>query len=150
MIVVTVGTQFFDELVEEVDRLVARGVITDPVWAQVGLTQRPPRHIEHVAFDRNLTTRAQQASLLITHAGTGSLCEFIRLGRPMIAVVNATKADNHQLEFMKELSRVYDFCWIESPKDLEQALPHARPAKPLGPSTVRQLARDFPPPLLSG
>ncbi len=149
MIVVTVGTQFFDELISEVDRLVAKGVITDRVWAQIGLAAGPPQHIEHVAFDRNLLDKARHADLIITHAGTGSLCELVTLGRPMIAVVNNTKADNHQLEFVRELSRLYDFCWIASPGELEKALPGARPARPLGPSTVTALAKDIREALLS-
>lgn len=143
MIVVTVGTQFFDGLVQEVDRLVATGVISEHVWAQIGLAGKTPQHLEYVAFDRGLIERARDATLIITHAGTGSLCEFITLGRPMIAVANQTKAGNHQIEFLEQLSKVYDFCWVASPADLAAALPHARPPTPLGTSSLGSLAEDL-------
>jgi UDP-N-acetylglucosamine transferase subunit ALG13 len=143
VILVTVGTQFFDELIEEVDRLAGQEVIPQPVLAQIGLTPKKPRNVDHVAFDGHLLDTARRADLIITHAGTGSLCEFIALGRPFIAVVNDSKADNHQLEFLEHLSTLYDFCWIRSPRDLQGALPHARPAQPLGRSWRPPLADDI-------
>ncbi len=143
MILVTVGTQFFDDLIDAVDRLVAAGVITDHVWAQIGLAGKPPEHVEYVAFERGLIDTAREADLIITHAGTGSLCEFILLGRPLIAVANQAKAGNHQLEFLKQLSHEYDFCWIASPSELGAALPHARPPRPLGPSSLKSLTEDL-------
>jgi UDP-N-acetylglucosamine transferase subunit ALG13 len=149
VILVTVGTQFFDELIDEVDRLVAKGVIKDQVWAQIGLAKRPPQHIEYAAFDRHLADRARDADLIITHAGTGCVCEFIALGRPMIAVANQTKAGNHQLEFLEQLSQVYDLCWVASPSELEAALPHARPARPFEESALAPLADDIRAVLLS-
>lgn len=176
MILVTVGTQFFDELIDEVDRLAGEGAFDQftgagaaatladtsstsagpafhgpnrlkaraaecakatpvsgrletggaAVFAQIGLQEKPPKHIAHVAFDRELISRARRADLIITHAGTGSLMEFLPMGRPLIAVANPAKADNHQLEFLHALDDEYDFCWIADPRDLQAALPHAR------------------------
>lgn len=143
MILVTVGTQFFDGLIDEVDRLAGQGVFDQPVLAQIGLARRTPKHIEHVAFQKNLVETAAKADLIITHAGTGSLCEMLTLGKPFIAVVNDTKAGNHQLEFLEHLSRRYDFCWIDSPEKLRAALPHARPATPLEPGGADRLADDI-------
>jgi len=143
VILVTVGTQFFDKLIEEVDRLAGLGALGDSVFAQIGLARRLPRHIDYVAFDPALLDKARSARLIITHAGTGSLCEFIDLGRPFIAVVNQTKTDNHQLEFLRRLSQLYDFCWIDSPGKLAGALPQARPATPLTPARPQHLADDI-------
>jgi UDP-N-acetylglucosamine transferase subunit ALG13 len=132
VILVTVGTQFFDALINEVDRLAAArafdrfsGAAPARVFAQIGLQQKLPQHIEHVAFDRDLVNKARHADLIITHAGTGSLLEFLPMRRPLIAVANPTKADNHQLEFLHALDDVYDFCWIAGPEQLESALPRA-------------------------
>jgi len=143
MILVTVGTQFFDELIDEVDRLAGLGVFGQPVLAQIGQNKRTPQHIDYLAFDRNLLETAEKADLIITHAGTGSLCECLALGTPFIAVVNDTKADNHQLEFLEHLSKHYDFCWIDSPRRLQAALPDARHATLLGQSGLTQLAGDI-------
>ncbi len=143
MIFVTVGTQFFDELIDEVDRLAGEGVFDAPVLAQIGLAKRMPRHIDTVPFLKNMLEVAGMADLVITHAGTGSLMEFTSLGRPFIAVVNDTKAGNHQLEFLEHLGDLYDFCWIPTPKALRDALPHARPATPLVQPGIDRLAADI-------
>ena len=147
MILVTIGTQFFDTLVEEVDRLVERGVIQDRVVAQIGLAHYVPQHIEHFAFDDhdcdNIRHMASDANLIISHAGTGSLCELIDLGKPFIAVVNDTKAGNHQLEFCESLATRYDFCWVDSPDKLAAALPEARPATPIGQPTLDAFISDI-------
>ncbi len=143
MILVTVGTQFFDELIDEVDRLASRGAFDRPVLAQIGLSRHIPRHVAHVRFDRQLLEKAASAELIISHAGTGSLCEFIPLGRPTIAVVNDTKAENHQLEFVRALSEVCDFCWIDSPSKLAEALPLARPPRLHNPLGAANLASQI-------
>src|ERR1043166_1961761 len=122
MILVTVGTQFFDELIIEADRLAESGAFSEPVLAQVGLSKYTPHHLNHVAFDPDLLRHAKEASLIITHAGTGCVCEMIEIGRPFIAVVNDTKAGNHQLEFLRQMSTKYDFCWAASPRDLAAVL----------------------------
>ena len=143
MILVTVGTQFFDELVIEADRLAGAGAFGEGAFAQIGLSKYQPRHMEFTAFDRDLIARAREASLIITHAGTGCVCEMIEVGRPFIAVVNDTKAGNHQLEFLRDMSTRYDFCWISSPGELEAALRDARPARPLGEPGIDRLADDL-------
>lgn len=143
MIFVTVGTQFFDELIDEVDRLAGQGIFGQPVLAQIGQAKRKPKNINYIAFDGKMLETARAADMIITHAGTGSLCEFIALGKPFIAVVNDTKAGNHQLEFLEHLSSLYDFCWVCSPRDLKQALPHARPATPLSKTAEGRLAKDI-------
>ena len=143
MILVTVGTQFFDELIQEVDRLAGEGAFGEPVFAQIGQAIRLPRHVRHVRFDHDLVNKAREASLIISHAGTGLLCELIELGRPFVAVANQTKAGNHQLEFLRHLSTLYDFCWIDSPHYLQSALRHARPARPLHTHDPAQLGRNI-------
>ena len=143
MIVVTVGTQFFDELIAEVDRLVATGVIRDDVYAQIGQCRETPRHISCVRFDRSLHEKMRAADLIITHAGTGCVIEAIELGKPFIAVVNQGKAGDHQREFLESLQTTHDFCWIASPAELASALPKARPARALQANRLQQLCDDI-------
>ncbi len=143
MILVTVGTQFFDELIAEVDRLVGAGVIRDDVYAQIGLCETTPRHIEWVKFDRNLHDKMREADLIITHAGTGCVIEAVELRKPFIAVVNGGKAGDHQREFLKVLNTTHDFCWIDSPAGLTSALNEARPAKPLQGESIDRLCADL-------
>lgn len=143
MILVTVGTQFFDELIAEVDRLVATGVIRDEVYAQIGLCKAPPRHLRHVRFDRKLHDRMCEADLIITHAGTGCVIEAIESGKPFIAVVNDSKAGDHQREFLEVLDTTHDFCWVASPAELESALARARPARSRQENSINRLCDDI-------
>ena len=143
MIVVTVGTQFFDELIAEVDRLVGAGVIQDKVYAQIGLCATPPKHLDWVKFDRNLHDTMREADLIITHAGTGCVIEAVDIGKPFIAVVNGYKAGDHQREFLEVLNSTHDFCWIDSPARLEAALTEARPAKALRGQSIDRLCADI-------
>jgi UDP-N-acetylglucosamine transferase subunit ALG13 len=126
MILVTVGTQFFDELVEEVDRLAGEGRLGDEVLAQIGLSGEP-KNVKWLRFTDEIPRLIDEADLVITHAGTGSILQCVMANKRFIAVVNDTKAGNHQMEFVEDLSRRVDFCWIRSPRDLEAVLDQARP-----------------------
>ena len=64
MIFVTVGTQFFDELIDEVDRLAGEGAFDRPVFAQIGLHPAMPRHIEHVPFVENIREHFDRVEML--------------------------------------------------------------------------------------
>lgn len=143
MILVTVGTQFFDELIAEVDSLVARGIIEDDVFAQIGLCETPPRHIDWIRFDRDMAKRMKRADLIITHAGTGCMMEVIESGKPFIAVVNGGKAGDHQREFLRSLESTHDFCWIDSPEKLKGSLPDARPATGRQGNSIETLCSDL-------
>jgi UDP-N-acetylglucosamine transferase subunit ALG13 len=143
VILVTVGTQFFDELIAEVDRLAGAGVVRDDVYAQIGLCATPPKHLDWVKFDRKLHDKMCEADLIITHAGTGCVIEAIELGKPFIAVVNGGKAGDHQREFLSVLETTHDFCWIESPDLLESALGKARPATAHRSGSIDRLCADL-------
>lgn len=143
MILVTVGTVGFDPLIVEVDRLAAAGVFDDEVFAQIGSSRYVPRHIRYTRYHGDLPGLMSQASLIITHAGTGCVTECIASGRPFIAVVDSGKSGNHQLEFALALAERFDYCWIERPEDLETALSKARPATRHGGEGLATLAADI-------
>ena len=54
MIFVTVGTAHYDPLIEELDRLVERGEITEPVIAQIGRGKYIPRNMRYFRFIKSL------------------------------------------------------------------------------------------------
>lgn len=45
----------------------------------------------------------KKADLIISHSGSGSLFEALALKKKVIAVINETLMDNHQLEIAQEL-----------------------------------------------
>jgi UDP-N-acetylglucosamine transferase subunit ALG13 len=143
MIFVTVGTVGFDPLIAEVDRLAGAGVFEDEVFAQIGLCRDEPQHIRFERYLRDLPSYMASASLIIAHAGTGSICECIASGKPFVAVVDAAKAGNHQYEFAAGMAERFDYCWIDHPEKLRAALPQARPARRLADETTAGLAADI-------
>ncbi|KAG8705218.1 N-acetylglucosaminyldiphosphodolichol N-acetylglucosaminyltransferase catalytic subunit alg13 [Ceratobasidium sp. 394] len=54
-------------------------------------------------FKPELAKSFEQASLVISHAGSGTILEVLRLPRPMIVVPNETLLDNHQVELANAL-----------------------------------------------
>lgn len=104
MIFLTVGTQFpFDRLVKAVDDLYDRGLIHEPVIAQIGDSKYRPRHFEAVAsldksaFDRNI----REASGIIGHAGMGTITMALENCRPLLAMPRLKKygevVNDHQV-----------------------------------------------------
>jgi UDP-N-acetylglucosamine transferase subunit ALG13 len=76
MIFLTVGTIFpFDRLVKAVDEAIEAGVVTMPVFAQIGRTDYKPRNMNYVqALEKpQFDKRTDEAAFVISHAGIGSL-----------------------------------------------------------------------------
>jgi len=87
-IFVTVGAQMpFDRLVHAVDAWAEARGRTD-VLAQIGPSESPPRFVRHVPFltpDEFAKTYAE-ASLIIAHAGTGSILNALEQGKPIVVM----------------------------------------------------------------
>ncbi|XBH58009.1 uncharacterized protein [Aegilops tauschii subsp. strangulata] len=116
MVFVTVGTTCFDALVkvadsEEVKQALLQKGYTD-LRIQMGRgTYTPSKvsgnlnlQVEHFTFLPSIADSIREASLVISHAGSGSIFETLRLGKPLIVVVNEDLMDNHQSELAEELA----------------------------------------------
>lgn len=57
-------------------------------------------YVEIFKYAPNLEKHMRQAELIISHAGSGSLFEALRMGKPLIAVPNAILMHNHQAELV--------------------------------------------------
>ena len=88
MIFVTVGAQMpFDRLIRTVDQWAgARG--RDDVFAQVGATSYVPRNLRSVgALDPlEFSRKVEEASVIVAHAGMGSIITALELGKPIIVM----------------------------------------------------------------
>ncbi|XP_048557149.1 UDP-N-acetylglucosamine transferase subunit ALG13 homolog [Triticum urartu] len=123
VVFVTVGTTCFDALVKVVDSeelkqaLLQKGY-TDLLIQMGRGTYKPSKasgnsslQVEHFTFSPSIADNIREASLVISHAGSGSIFETLRLGKPLIVVVNEDLMDNHQSELAEELAeRNHLFC----------------------------------------
>jgi UDP-N-acetylglucosamine transferase subunit ALG13 len=127
MILVILGTwkMPFSRPLKEIERLIESGVIKEEVIVQAGVTQFHSTHMDiHAFFDKDEFERLyRNASLIITHAGVGSIILGLKYKKKVISIARLLKynehIDNHQLEILNEFSlRKYLLAWEEG-GDLE-------------------------------
>lgn len=112
MIFATIGTQKtqFTRFFRELEELIRSKNITEQVIVQCGYTKYSSPHF--ISFDfvneEKFSQYIEEATLVITHAGYGSLFHSIKAGKKVIAVarlkVFGEMIDDHQLELVKKLS----------------------------------------------
>ena len=110
MIFVCVGSRDyqFNRLLEQIDRLVEAGVITDRIVAQIGQSEYEPKNYEwHRFLDRDAFKQYQtEADLIISHAGTGALIGALKLEKQVIAVPRLAKYGEHIDDHQTQISGV--------------------------------------------
>lgn len=133
--VVTVGSTCFDELMREVDShaffLALRGMNIKKVLVQKGRSNYSFRtsqqqlegvELEVVEYRPQLAALFVDASLVVSHAGAGTILEVLAKQRRLVVVPNARLMSNHQLQLARALhDRQYLYCL--SVEELGTALP---------------------------
>jgi len=103
MIFVTVGTQLsFDRMVRVADTWAyLRG--RDDVFAQIGPTEWRPSHIASVPFleTDECHRRIREASLVVAHAGMGSIITALELGKPIVVMPRRADLGEHRNDHHK-------------------------------------------------
>lgn len=98
MIFVTVGTQGqFDRLIRTVDEWAGARATTD-VFAQTGPSAYRARHIRAEPFigPTEFRTRVESASLVVAHAGMGSIITALELGKRIIVMPRRAELGEHR------------------------------------------------------
>ncbi len=122
MILVVLGTfpiEFKRPLLE-IDKLCKEGNITEEVIVQNGHTKIMTNHLNCMPFmsPEILSEFYENARLIISHAGTGSLIKGVKLNKKVIAIARLAKfgehIDNHQVEILEEFAKMgYILPWRE-------------------------------------
>ncbi|KAG0532963.1 hypothetical protein BDA96_04G150700, partial [Sorghum bicolor] len=125
---VTVGTTCFDALVMAVASPEVKKALLQKGYSNLVIqmgrgTYVPSKvsgnatlQVDHFTFSPSIADNMGTASLVISHAdlalaGSGSVFETLRLGKPLIVVVNEDLMDNHQSELAEEFAeRKHLFC----------------------------------------
>jgi UDP-N-acetylglucosamine transferase subunit ALG13 len=95
---VTVGTQLpFDRLVRIVDEWAGKAGRRDVV-AQIGPGEYQPRHIRYQPFitPTEFSRNVEAASLIISHAGMGTILNALGLGKPVLVLPRQAKLNEHR------------------------------------------------------
>lgn len=105
MIFVCVGSRNyqFDRLLKKIDELVEAGGLPDEVFAQIGQSEYEPKNYKYERYvDTEKFHKLQcEASVIISHGGTGALISALKMGKQLVAVPRLKKygehIDDHQL-----------------------------------------------------
>ena len=139
MIFLTVGTEFpFDRLVCTIDQMIGDGVITEPVFAQIGHTGFKPRYMRWVeTLDRELyTQKVKDCKAIISHAGMGTIIAALKLDKPLLVMPRLKKyaevVNDHQIETARQFGLLGHVLVAHNTRELAiqlKKLTHFRPRK---------------------
>ena len=113
MIFIALGTQKFqfNRLLEMVDDLIARGLISEPVFAQVGNSNYRPMNFDYVSFLDKICfeKKIKECDILITHGGVATIIAGLQNEKKVIVVPRIAKygehVDDHQLQIAESFSK---------------------------------------------
>ena len=132
MIFATVGTQLpFDRLLKGLDSWAAANRDV-PILAQTGQSARRFAHMRTVAHLTQSEFRAafEAASLIVAHAGMGTILSAAELGKPVILMPRLAKfgehRNDHQQDTAREMARLSNVTVVEDGESLHAALDLAR------------------------
>jgi len=103
---VTVGNGKFDPLIQEIDRLKKEGKISHEIIIQLGHGTYQPQHCRWFTFEPHLEKYYEQADLIISHGGPGTVFEILRRNKKLIALPNRDRTDpRHQVEYLEAMAK---------------------------------------------
>ena len=134
MILVLLGTQnnSFHRLLEEIEKNIDEGNITEKVIVQAGFTKYESNKMEifDMISQEELNKLIEEADLVITHGGVGSIMSAVKQGKKVIAVPRLKKygehVNNHQLEIIETLNNQGIIVGISDVKEIPKALAKAK------------------------
>jgi beta-1,4-N-acetylglucosaminyltransferase len=127
-IFVTVGTTLFEALIAAVTTeealawMASHGythlVVQYGKGAPPVLPEKLPLLVESYAFKSSLAPDMEQADLILSHAGAGTVTEALRLGKRMVVVINTILMHNHQTELANAMGQRNHLFVVHEPEQL--------------------------------
>jgi beta-1,4-N-acetylglucosaminyltransferase len=127
--------QQFDRLLKEMDRLTAEKRVIDVVAVIGNSAYKPKNYKFHRFVDyKKYTDLEKKASVIVVHAGIGSIMSALELGKPIVVVPRQERfnehVDNHQIYTARELEKQGKVIAVYDIKNLESAIKGAKKFKP--------------------
>ena len=105
-VLVTVGTTSFEDLIQEVDSNPIKDCLKqkgyNEIICQIGTGAYVPS-LPNFKTIPNLSQFIADSSLIISHAGAGTILDVLRMNKKLIVVVNQKLMNNHQIEIAETL-----------------------------------------------
>lgn len=111
MIFVTIGSMFpFDRLIEVMDDWAARHPET-PMFAQIGEGKYLPKHMpyERMVSPTKFRELNEDASIIVAHAGMGSVITASELGKPIVLLPRNAAQKEHTTDHQVDTAN-----WLRS------------------------------------
>ena len=130
MIFITLGSQKFqfNRLLRAIDELIAKGDITDDVFAQTGYSDYEPQKYDFKQFlsRDEFADIISKTDIVITHGGTGAIVGAIKAGKKVIAIPRLEKygehVDDHQKQIVWEFRKSNLIYGIDECDELGEAI----------------------------
>lgn len=97
-ILVTVGTTKFDSLIKYLDQNLIKNV---EFVFQIANGKYLPKNFTYFRFTNEIEKYYEEADIVITHAGAGTIYRLLEKRKKMIIVPNNERRDNHQVDIAK-------------------------------------------------
>ena len=138
MILVLLGTQnnSFHRLLEEVEKNIKDNTINEEVIVQAGYTKYQTHRMRVIDLmsKEQLSQFQDEADLIITHGGVGSIITSIEQGKKVIAVPRLKKynehVNDHQLDIIKSFDEMGYIIGIEDVAQISEALEKIKEFEP--------------------
>ena len=138
MILVLLGTQHneFTRLLQEIENCIKLGIINEKVVVQAGVTKFESNNME--IFDmiskEELEKYVEEADLIITHGGVGSIIMALNKNKKVIAVPRLHEYNEHVNDHQRQIVKVFNekkyIIGIQNVEDLSEALKQIKDFKP--------------------
>lgn len=133
MIFVAVGTQKFqfNRLLKAIDDLIARGQLSDEVFAQIGHSDYMPQNYRYKDFlsKDEFASCISGCDILVTHSGVATIIAGLKLEKKVVVVPRfahyGEHVDDHQLQIAESFSDSNFVLMCKNPDNLAQSIRQA-------------------------
>ena len=138
MILVTLGTQdkTFVRLLDEIDKLINKGIIQDKVIVQAGFTKYSSDNMEifDLISQDEFNNLMSKADLVITHGGVGNIISALEKNKKVIAVPRLAKygehINDHQTQIIAKFNALGYIIGLQDVDELDRAIKEVKKFKP--------------------
>jgi beta-1,4-N-acetylglucosaminyltransferase len=124
MILVTVGSTKFTDLVRKMDELAPS--LGDEVVMQIGNGPYVPKNCKFFRYAASLDPYYDQADVIVAHGGLGTMVEVLERGKKLVCIVNPTTMDLHQEHLLHMFTEKNYLLWCKGLEQLATAIQQAR------------------------